>query len=317
MIANILTLGAVGAWLLSFSYPLTRAVRARNALLLRASRLEDFDWSPSNVPTDFVVEHASPLPAFATTVQQLGLEAEADDWERALRLASYLADQAKDCGPIQSDLQTTFDRIRQGYGYCADFVKVFLGLAYAADVFARQWTFAFDDFGGHGHVIAEIFDRKRGKWLFLDVHNNFHAVDVATNEPISALEFREYLLGRRQAARMVRNGPGRLGYRHSDTALDYYRRGLDQWYLLWGNAVFSYDAQPLVRGVSRISGEFGQVVAIALGVHPQIRVLPTNSNAASVQRLRSLGHILQWGLAVFCSLCLLLLAQVVIGAFSS
>ena len=46
-----------------------------------------------------------------------------------------------------------------------------------------------------------------GVWLYdrlgqpyLDVYNNVHAVDAVSEEPLSALEFREFALGRRPAA---------------------------------------------------------------------------------------------------------------------
>jgi hypothetical protein len=282
----------------------------RNALLLQPSNPRDFDWSPRTVPDDFLLERRQALPCFVAAVEAVQLPPGTGDWEKALRLASYLVEKAQDRGPIRADLQTTLRRIREGYGYCADFVKVFTGLAHAAGIFCRQWAFSFDGFGGHGHVIVEIFDPVRGKWLFLDVHNNFHVVDAKANEPLGALEFRDYLLGLRGEAKMVPNGPGRPGYIHPEKALDYYRRGLDQWYLMWGNSVFTYDAQPVVRVASRLSGGLGQFAATALKVHPRIRILPTSSNAVAVAQLRVLGTRLRWTLGSLGGLCLLLAGQI-------
>ena len=91
------------------------------------------------------------------------------------------------------------------------------------------------------------------RWLFLDVFNNFHVVDAASGEPLGALEFRDFAAGNREGVAMRPNGSGRPGYHLRAKALDYYRRGAPEWYMWWGNAVFSYYAHPLVRVAGRVS----------------------------------------------------------------
>ena len=194
-------------------------------------------------------------------------------------------------------------------------MKVFLGLAHAAGLTSRQWSFSFDGFGGHGHTIVEIFDHARGKWLFLDVYNNFHACDAATLEPLGALEFRDALLRGTPEIRLEPNGSGRAGYPIEHKLLAYYRRGLQQWYLICGNAVFSFEANPLVRWTSRFSGSLGQAVAVFLGVHPAIQMLGTRENEAAVQELTALGRRFRVALAAFGVLALLLLWQ--LGVYAS
>ena len=312
--ANLGAIGLLCSWIASHSYPPVRAVRLRNALLLRPSGPADFAWGPCAAPADFALETCAPHPVFADTVRALGIGRNTSDWDAALRLAEHLTKNAGDRGPIQADLQTTYRRLQQGYGYCADFTKVFLALAHAAGLFARQWAFSFDGFGGHGHALVEVFDRQRGKWLLLDVFNNFHAVDAASGEPLGALEFRERLLDADDTgAKLVKNGAGRPGWSDLSKAFDYYRRGLDQWYLLWGNAVLSYDAQPLVRRASRLSGAIGQFVAVAMQVHPTIRILPTTSNRTLVAQLVALRARLWLVLGLLVVACILLAAQVAIS----
>lgn len=312
--ANLGVIGVLCGWLLSHSYPPVRAVRLRNALLLRPSGSADFAWEPSAAPADFALETRTPHPVFVDTVRALGIGRNTSDWDAALRLADHLTKNAGDRGPIQADLQTTYRRLQQGYGYCADFTKVFLGLAHAAGLFARQWAFSFDGFGGHGHALVEVFDRQRGKWVLLDVFNNFHAVDAASGEPLGALEFRERLRDADDpGAQLVKNGPGRPGWSDLSKAFDYYRRGLDQWYLLWGNAVLSYDAQPLVRRASRLSGAIGQFVAVAMRVHPTIRILPTTSNRTLVAQLVALRARLCVVLVLLVLAGILLAAQLAIS----
>lgn len=252
--------------------------------------------------------------SFRGAIRGLHLEACASDWERALRIAEHLTVPARDLGPIQSDLETTYRKIRQGNGYCADFVKVFLGLAHAAGLCARQWSFSFDGFGGHGHTFIEVFDRGTGKWCALDVHNNVHALSALTNMPLSALELREALRNGVPAFKIVPNGAGRLGFPIEEKLLAYWRRGFDEWYLSDGNAVFSYESRLLIRAASRVSGPLGQMVATLLGEHPAIRVLATSENTGRVAALMALKRNFVLMMIVFFVLAVLLAAQVFANA---
>jgi hypothetical protein len=285
---NLVLIGAVVAYLVSRAYPLTELVRVRNAMLLARTRPGDFDWTPENAPPDFRFERRQPSPEFVEVVHALGVDRLDDDWQKALALAGHLTEVSRGAGPIQSDLATTYGRIREGGGYCADFVRVFLALAYTADVVARQWAFSFDGFGGHGHTFIEAYDRRLSKWLFLDVYNNFHAVNPVSGAAMSAFEFRVALEGPVGTFDLRPNGPGPPGFRYPERALEYYRRGLGQWYLLWGNAVFSGDANPIVRAAFRISGGLGRLVTTFIGAQPLIRVLPTAENGVMVASLAGL-----------------------------
>src|SRR5437870_908320 len=218
--ANLIALGGLIAFCAWRARPVTEVVRWRNALLLERSRSGDFTWIPPHFPADFKVERMRPYAEFREIVDSLGIGPVRSDWDNALTLAAHLVERAEDEGAIQADLITTYRAIRSGGGYCADFVKVYLGLAHASGLAARQWAFSFDGFGGHGHTVVEIFDRQRGKWLLLDVLNNFHTMDAGTGEPLSALEYRDALLGARGQAVMRANGPGRLGFIHEHKAIE-------------------------------------------------------------------------------------------------
>lgn len=298
-------------------FPPTRGIRVRNALLAHRAAVADFDWKPFSPPRTFRQENLPAPPVFAAAVARLDLDSCPNDWSRALRVAEYLASQARDLGPIQSDLETTHARILAGYGYCADFTKVYLALAHAAGLFARQWAFSFDGFGGHGHTVVEIFDRARDKWIFLDVYNNFHVLDAATSEPLSALELRDVLLSGAREIVLRPNGSGRAGFPLEYKLFAYYRRGLQEWYLFGGNAVFSYEAHPLVRWAVRVSGSLGQIVATFLGVHPAIQILSTPENEATVQKLMALGRTFRAALIVFFVLGLVLAGQLAFHGMAS
>jgi hypothetical protein len=282
---NLLALGGVAALVLWRWRRPTEIARVRNALSLQVSRPEDFTWTPPPFPAGFAVDHGPPTREFQEVVANLNVDSIPLDWDKARVLATHLVEHAEDKGPLRDDLLKTYRGIRSGYGYCADFVKVYLGLAYAAGLIARQWGFSFDGFGGHGHTVVEVFDRQRVRWLMLDVFNNFHVVDLNTGEPLGALEYRDSLLGRRPQAVMRPNGPGRPGFVHEDKAIDYYRRGVEEWYLVWGNAVFTYYRNRGVRALGKISTAIAFPMAQMLGLQPHIRIYQTPQNADRVHRL--------------------------------
>lgn len=315
--ANVVAILAVSVWIGVQLCSPSRLFRLRNALYARRATVADFAWKPVNVPAEFRQETGSAPASFKGAAMRLKLTECGSDWQRALRIAEHLTMFARDLGPIRSDLETTYARIQAGYGYCADFVKVFLGLAYVSGIFARQWSFSFNGFGGFGHTVVEVFDRDADKWLFLDVYNNIHVCDVATSAPMGALEFREALLRALPAIKIARNGAGRLGYPIEDKLLAYFRRGLQEWHLVSGNAVFFYEAHPLVRWSSRISGPVGQIVAGCLGKHPSIQVLATPQNAAAIDALIALAQRFRIAIIVFMVLVVTLMGQVSASGLAS
>jgi transglutaminase-like putative cysteine protease len=304
---------ALLAWVGSQAYPSTEAVRLRNSLLIQAGQQADFDWTPENVPSTFHMERGTPAAEFVSAIQEHGVNAIDGDWEKALALSAILTKNAQDRGPIQATVLTSYRKItEEGRGYCSDFTEAYMALAHAAGLFAREWAFSFDGFGGHGHAVIEVYDHTRGKWLFLDVYNNVHAIRAATGEPISALEFRDYIRQGSPPTNVRRSGPGRLGYSAEQELMEYYSRGLAEWYLWWGNDVITYAYNPGVRAVDALPPAVEQLVAIALGVHPQIKVLLTPENARAFQRMTELRSSLILVALIGSLLFLVLLAQLII-----
>jgi hypothetical protein len=308
--ANVFGLAVVAGWLLRRAVPPSEAARLRNAFLIDEGKVEDFAWTPERVPPGFMLERQEPDPFFAEVAGRFGGK---DDWERALAIASHLVETARELGPIRAGLRRTYQRIREGFGYCADHVRVYMAIAHAAGLPVRQWGFSFDGFGGRGHTLVEVFDRKRRKWLMIDVYNNVHAVDAATGEPLSALEYRAALRGERNAADLVLNGPGRPGFRIGDKAVDYYRNGLDGWYMIWGNAVQTYDAHPIVGPAAALSRTLSDLIASIAGVRPRMRVYANAANAGDLSRMRSLRGRLCAVAVVAALLGTTLIAQLAIG----
>jgi hypothetical protein len=81
----------------------------------------------------------------------------------------------------------------------------------------------------------------------------------------------------------------RPGYREEAKLREYYVRGVDQWYLWWGNNPFDYEHASAVRWLTPVARPLAQLGAIAQGVQPQAVALATEANAdmrAAIGRLR-------------------------------
>ena len=269
----------------------TELVRMRNALLLIDGKEAAFDWIPPEVPEGFLLESAPPDPVFAVAVVRLGLADMPSDWDRALAISRHLlAGNPSGGGAIQSDLRTTYSRIlNQGDGYCGDFTRVFSALAMAAGIPVRSWAFSFDGFGGHGHVWPEIWNRQLKRWQLIDIFDNNYFT-LADGVAISALEFRRAMKESPRELHLVTLYSGaRPGYVIVEKAWDYYRRGLPEWYVYWGNNIFTYERSFLVQKFVHLSRSLEQFGGIAQGVSPGIRIFPDPANAeqsASLVRLR-------------------------------
>ncbi|MBI5256409.1 MAG: transglutaminase domain-containing protein [Burkholderiales bacterium] len=282
----------------------TEAVRLRNALLLMpplASADEAAAWAPPAWPAGFKTETVPPDPVFVALAARLQLAQQPDDWARARLISAHLlgSQPVLNGGAVQLGLAPTYRRIvEQGDGYCADFVRSFTAIANAAGMLVRQWSFSFDGFGGHGHIWVEVWNRQRQRWQLLDVFDNYYFTDGG-EEPLSALAFRQALAaGSPTLALRLIHPPARPGYEIEAKAWDYFRRGLPEWYLWYGNNVFSVDAAPVVRVFEGRSRSVAQLAAIATGVHPGLRILPDRANEAQRQAIAGLQRQLKLSAAI-------------------
>lgn len=274
----------------------TEQVRIRNALLLGPDWSEAEDWTPPQRPAGYRFETEGADPRLAQVVRGLDLGRLPDDWARAQAIGRHLLATAPELvgNPIQSDLWRTYEAItRRGEGYCGDFVRVFQAMANAAGLTVRPWAFSFDGFGGHGHIWVELWNTQRQRWQLIDIFDNFYFLRTGSEEPLSALELRRALLdgagGVGRGLELRRLVPeARPGYAIEAKAWEYFQRGVDQWYMPFGNNVFSVDAAPTVRvfsGWSRIGEGIG---ALASGRAPAVRILATERNAEQRSDLQSL-----------------------------
>jgi hypothetical protein len=298
---SMAVLAAAVLSLAPYLFSSTELVRLRNASLVESASPTGFDWRPDTMPTDFLRENGAPNAVYMEAARKLGLVALPSDWARVLAISAHLLSHPQLVGtPIQSDLQETYRHILQdGTGYCGDFTRVFMALALASGMQVRAWSFSFDGFGGHGHIFPEIWNRQLGQWQLVDIYNNYYFA-LGDDVPLSALALRRSLAQSSETLRLFPLVPGaRPGYEIEAKAWDYYRRGLSEWYLLWGNNVFSYDRALLVRSSGPVSRALQQFGAIAQGVYPRIHVLGDAANAPQVAALvRLRQHLLVVGALV-------------------
>lgn len=301
-------------WLTPHLSSSTELVRIRNALLLSNDSRTDWNWTPDNAPPDFMQEQAPPPPMFQRAAERLGLAGMDSDWARVSAISQHLLSKPNLVGtPIQSDLRDTYQRILgEGTGYCGDFTRVFMAFANTAGIPVRAWSFSFDGFGGHGHIWPEIWNRQLQQWQLVDIFNNYF-ITGADGRPLSALQFRRAMQETPAQLHLVPLVPAaRPGYAIEAKAWDYYRRGLHQWYMTWGNNVFSYDHAFLVRTFGPLSRSLEQLGGIAQGVYPPIRILEEAQNRTQVAELIRLRHqlLLVGGVSL---LALLALAVCLVG----
>lgn len=269
--------------------------RIRNSLLASAGSDQDFRWDPASPPRDYLLEKKPPPPEFLVIEaavfdkggQSLG------NWEKAKMIAQHLSRGPGIGDGIMSNTYDTYQKIMtEERGYCADYTQVFNGIAIAAGIPVREWGVSFDGFSGDGHAFNEIYDETLNKWIFIDSFYSLYAKDARTGEPLSVLEFQNRLL-KENPQELISVEPivrDRFKFKDADRVLKYYKRGSQQFYLWFGNNVYSYDNSLPVRLLGPFSRAGEQAVAILTGIHPKIRIVPTSENTALISDLAAVRY---------------------------
>lgn len=285
----LMTIAIATLILLMASSP-TEAVRLRNSLIFDTVEISDLQWKPPDYPATFKLEDHDPPVAFQNAIAGIvekRLEAQ-PSFADAIALGNHLAVVDFNGGRIQSDSVTSLDGIvNRGAGYCADFAQVFNGLAHTASLPVREWGMSFGGFNGDGHSFNEVFDYTRDRWIFIDSYFSFYVTDRLSGEPLSVLEFRDRLqrVGGRSSVEVVPISEERFLFGSADSALDYYQRGINGYYVWWGNNVFDYDRSVPVSLAAKVSRSLEEAVAILIGIHPEIRILHVSENESAIDEL--------------------------------
>ena len=276
------------ARLIDSGYEITQM---RNAFIAAPGNDGDFDWTPDEAPSDFLTNLGPPPTEFREAVDAIRAASQvSSELELTLQLARHLSGGPGPGPGLKSNTRDAYRAIlSDNRGYCSDYTQVLNGLAYAADIPIREWGMSFDNYSGYGHGFSEIYDRVLDQWVFVDSFYSLYVVDADSGRPLSALELRGRLAADEGAdeleVRAIR--PERFGFKTPDKALDYYRKGADQFYLYYGNNVFSYDAHPLVSILGRVSRALEETAGIFLGIRPEIRLVITPTNADAIEALFS------------------------------
>jgi len=310
---DLLALLVLGLWVIAHAIPSSEAVRLRNALSYGGTiTAADLDWAPDKAPHSFKFQDTQLPPYLADAVRQLDFSQARDNWSRSQIIARHLQGFIRDKGPVMAGLEQTYRKVvTEGEGYCGDYARLFSAMAQAAGIPVRQWSFSFDSYGGHGHIFNEIWDEQSGRWLAIDVYNNYLYVDAQTGHPLSALDFRAALRGDRASPQLQKFNPLiRPGFEIPEKAIDYYQRGASQWYLLWGSDIAGADQNPWVKWTDRLSRHLGQLMAIVVGVQPDVRIIATPESADKIAALAQLHENL---VVVLITSAALLLIAITLG----
>lgn len=272
------------------------AVRIRTALIADLGEVSDFAWDPATTPRTYL-RNSGPVPklfidaarsALTGLPEPHGTLDAATSFARLLMSAGHRIED-----PIRSDITTSYHGIvGDGRGYCADFVQVFNGLGIAGAIPVRDWGFAFDAFGS-GHAFNEVFDETRHKWVMVDSFHSLLFVDPGTREPLSVMEVHDRLLRldrQHNEPEIQRIVAARFPFRSDALALEYYRRGMPQLFLVWGNNVFDYESAVPVRAMRHVSRSAEQLVGILFGLRPRVRIYPLGLSERDLIELRSHGR---------------------------
>jgi hypothetical protein len=279
-------------WLWTTITPGEDMVRLRNAIGAEVGETADFTWGPDNPPKGYLLNRGAVPSEFIELAQSIDPRTAGEaggEFELGLAISRDLMKAPKRIGnPVQQDAAPTYQAItEQGRGYCADFVKAFDAMALGAAVPVRQWGFAFNGFGS-GHTFNEIYDSGRGKWLMVDSFHSLYFVDPVSREPLSALEVHDRLLdidGETLDVEIVRIVPDRFPFRSDELALDYYRRGMPQLWLVWGNNRFDYEASWPGRLESGVHRALGQLAGLVFDKYPSIRIYPKGLSQRDLNEL--------------------------------
>ena len=184
-------------------------------------------WDDSEVGPEVSLLQDSPADSgLALLRQRYGLDelvrGASDDLERLRRIVDWVHRQWEHNGsnvPSRSDPLTILEEARAGKQFrCVEYAIVTAACARALGMPSRVLALKRKDVetakSGAGHVVAEVWLRDRGKWVFADAQ--FAAIPALAGVPLNAVEFQEAIARHR--------GPLSLGPDWSGKQKRFYLR---------------------------------------------------------------------------------------------
>jgi len=163
--------------------------KVRNKLLFRTIRAEDLSGITYNKcnPKDKIPRIYAETNTQIIDKTSTGL----GDFDKALKIATWLRNHIKGGKGLGVDSENALKyMLKGGYGVCSDFCQVFNNFCVINDIKVREW--GLKKMGSHldGHSINEVFDRKNGIWVCLDVSECIYFLDETdnTSTPLSVSE---------------------------------------------------------------------------------------------------------------------------------
>ena len=287
LVIAVLVLLASGGFLAAYVGNGQDQVLVRNSLLYDvAGSMEAFRAAPDAIAAP-AEERSTLPPALRDDLAALDT---GQAFTTALALVRYLDTPGPPVGgQIASGSLQALATIRAGAGgYCADYTQVFMMLAAAAGIPAREWGFSFRGYGGDGHAVVEVYDAELAQWVFLDVFNGFY-VTGPDGRPLAFLQLRRGLLDGSIPATAIVTVTDVSPFKSPERIVHYLRRGISRAFLWHGAAAGEAERQPVLRWLGERSRALSQLGAIVLGLHPRMLIVPAPEERAALLELRLVG----------------------------
>jgi hypothetical protein len=104
------------------------------------------------------------------------------------------------------------------------------------------------------------------------------------------MELRNRLLNAAAGIEFRPASEARLGYPHHDKLLEYYVRGIGEWYLWWGNDAVGAERRGIAPLLTAVSGRLTHRLLSGLSRVPPLVAVVSEHNEAALAKAEALRH---------------------------
>ena len=150
---------------------------------------------------DLEIQYVFHHKDFPELIEKYGIDqtaGEGSEFEKALHLMNEYAPRLTHKSNYDNHvemsalalLEYSLDRKNNGIN-CRNKAQILNEMCLALEIYARKvWIIPYSGYDTDCHVVNEIWDRKRNKWVMLDITNNQYWVDD-NGTPLSVIEIRK------------------------------------------------------------------------------------------------------------------------------